>query len=199
MEAQNLYVKLDSGEFKSSHVWFCGKCRIVSTSQELAEQCCDKKCYTCLAPIEFYSVKCRDCSAKEYRAKEIEKIEKAELVEMGEYIYYHDEYYSQDDLYCYLEDNLGIEDLENCEEFGFDCDKYSYKPVDIVKYVRESCEEDHYEDSSEQLVGLDELAKHLDDFNAKQTIVSYMVNEGRKVSIKSMIDEVKNKLIGESR
>lgn len=192
MNGIELYRVLEDGSYKPVSVWYCSKCRIVHKTKEDADKCCVHMCSKCSKEIVPYAYRgmCDDCSRTESAKRELEKIEKAELIENdSEYIYYGDDYKTEDDLFDHFRD-MSKEDLKVACEFGFYCDKVGYTEPGIVEYVREQCENDHYEEASDQLQGLDELQKAVDVFvEANKGFCSYMVDEKKKVSVKHLIDE----------
>ena len=75
-------IELFTKELKSTGVFACGQCRIVTKSQEAAERCCQPvNCSRCGDIVsERYWLVCSSCRSKEELEKELARMDKAEKV-----------------------------------------------------------------------------------------------------------------------
>lgn len=72
----------ESATFKPLNRWFCGKCRLLHHSIDIAEQCCKNKICSCGVEItEQYYTTCKTCRRIQECQKEKETFEKAQKVE----------------------------------------------------------------------------------------------------------------------
>ena len=168
MNATELFHK----DGKATGVFYCTSCRIVSRTQEQAEECCKpRKCSNCKCelPKETYYTGCSDCRVKREAAKEKERFERAEKVsakEWGGWVYLED-----------VGDNNGYFDsvgelLAHFEEEGLELPDYCYvaEPKQWVQaevyQITQSIEGDAPEDFDfRSLAGLKELKEALEKFN----------------------------------
>lgn len=174
MNATELYVKTESGEFKPSGVWFCGKCnRIPSDLQprgrkEAADQCCKPRlCSQCGGPLEG-SI-CRPCRDKKQREEEQARIDAATKLVPDEYdgpVYDGNDYWLDVDEYREHAEDEGIED-----EYVWACTTHRHQidPQRAVDIITEDMLQD-VEDADEcMLSGVQELKEFIAEWNKRQT------------------------------
>jgi len=183
MNAQQLF--LESGN--PSGVYYCSECRSVYRTFDLANECC--VCQTCkTGKREKCRTTCEACSSiqnmeSQKRFEELEKfaLDKAEVAEDWEYVWYNDHMYSDIDELC--EDCDG-----NPPEYVFSMKPVPFRSftVDAVldQYNEEfgfACEDFEIRDI---VTGLKELKEAFDIFNTtnKDKILYYEEDRKHKVS-----------------
>lgn len=190
MNAKQFYNKIND-KFEACDLWECDECGKLYQTEDSANYCCQKSyCKECGKEAKHCHTLCEDCKAIAFRKKHKELMDAAELIEKcGAFVYYEEEYHNTDNLFDYFIDH---DNIEECEEFAFDCDPKPYKAPNVVEWVQEDCYDKMYEDAAEDLVGLEDLQKAVEEFElANQKMVAYEVNYKRKVSIKDILDDAK--------
>ena len=188
---------------KPTNVHACGVCNKVKANRDAAEECCvQPPCSYCGEPVDrakesgqrFHWVCWRDNA----RAREIERLEKAELVEYdGGWLYAdhlpggQDGYYSDmDELLDCVADYVPDEDEANepLVMFAF-CTYPQRYDLDLGRILENACD-DGYEDMEDHLSGVKELSAAIDAFNErnKVALTSYMVDYKRKVSVPALVE-----------
>jgi hypothetical protein len=172
---------------------YCGKCGIVHPliHPEWAEQCCKPAICECGQPKRAGHTACDACWKASQAAKEQARFEKAEKIPF--------ESYKIDFLYC---EGLGNDGFVPESELGeilgemapkdrpkwmWACKEIGLRKLDAVDLVA-SLTEDLYEDADEQ-VDTDELQRVLDEWHAKQHVISYEADETKAVLLDAVLVE----------
>lgn len=184
IEPLQLIVKGSSGEITGKTVaWACGKCRIVCLDEIGArEHCVPLLCSECGAEREFqWRTSCEACHAKYASALQRTKLDEATEIEgvYDDYVYsdLYSEYYS--DTCIYLDDMANM-DAEP-EEFLYACT--SFGVALNSEWILEQALEEHHEDAHENIIDGTGLQKLLNEWCAKQTVETWMVDYKRKVRV----------------
>lgn len=175
MNAEELFLS----DGKSAGVWYCSKCRIVKKTKAEADECCRPRRCDCGNECEKYYTECKDCIREKEIARERAKFDAAKHVNSYEYdgwVYCDSlapEYFdSVGTLLEYVEDNAD----DGCEipAYVWACKPHRFA-IARIEYVLDSINNDGYDDfSTDDLDGVDELAKAMEEFNKKnESIVCY--------------------------
>jgi len=166
MNATELFLK----DGKTAGIFFCGKCRMVAHSQQMAEECCQSyKCQYCGKDTgtRHYTA-CDECRAANEAKKERERFEKAEkLATWGGWVYSEGLGYNEG-FFPSIEDLLDYcLDEEVFPEYVWACKPNHFAVLDadsILQQMEESGEA--YEDfERENLNGIEELKVAVEKFN----------------------------------
>lgn len=186
MNAQELYLK--NGQ--ATKIFFCEKCRNVSRTKSIAEECCKPVTCECGQEVkEKYWRKCSNCRSKERSKKEQQIYDNAEKIfaaNCNEPVYCldNDTYYQDID---YL-----IEEIEGENEEDLDknvkvycCHEVSFVAVDWDVLV-DTIYTNAYEDfDSDDLKGIKELKEAIKEFeNKNKNTISLMPNYKKAVKLK---------------
>jgi len=186
MNATELYLK----DGKPTHIFYCEKCRYISSSQELAEQCCKNyQCSQCGKDTgqRAWTI-CDDCRAANSAEKERERFEKAEkLSDWDGWVYLegtgNDGYHqSLSDFY----DNWADDHDEGgtLPEYVWSCRPNHFVRADVSD-ITERMDDEAYEDfDPETLNGLPELKAAIETFNAANaSVCSYEPDYSKAILI----------------
>ena len=205
MNAQTLYIKKFKGlgewEYKESHVFYCEKCKLVYSTEILAQECCGVKKCKCGGDCERYYPKCPDCLELDRINKEKDRFNKAEKIKAKDYegwIYcenmgYNEGFCDIDEFFDYLEydENFTDEDgkLTNLPEYVYACKEILFSAPDVGSIVEWACE-DKWEDMSDHVGGEKELQLALDKFTEiNKNLVSYEPDYTRAIiDIKELLE-----------
>jgi len=186
-------VELFNPSGKPAQVWYCGKCRCVSASLHMAEQCCDPKCDKCGKPVPQGHCRCTACWNESQDKAEKARFEKAKHLKPEEYtgwIYSDGLGWSEGYFEC-------IDDLiDYCKEEDADIPEYVWATNEVhfaqasIDDLLSNIHDRAYEDfETESLHGLPELKKAIETFNeANKYVVSYEVDYSRAIMIAKEID-----------
>lgn len=156
---------------KSAGVFYCGECRNVAKSQELAEECCAPyKCQYCGCdvPRKNFRTACPDCIASNDEKKERERFESAEkLTEWDGPVFCESASYNEGffpslaELYDYFgcEANFDEDGSEALPPYAWACNVIQFVSYDVGS-IKESLE--GYEDWEGDTDGDNELQAALD-------------------------------------
>lgn len=151
-------------------VYKCSECNQLYYTKPSADDCCKKNekyyCKKCGIEVKSHQILCSECSEHErfIKAKKI-RLEsyKYDFI----YDYLSEEYYS--DIDCMI-DHYEIEELE-MPKYVYACKPIEYN-LDISNAIEYSLEE-HYEDAFDNLIDVQELYDFIEEWNKRQTVVSY--------------------------
>jgi hypothetical protein len=185
MEAKELF----HHDGKPTGIFHCAKCRVVYRDKEGADKCCLPAICKCGTEIEDkYYLICRACRDKQQAIKELERLNKAEVVQDHEGWIYSDGYGSRDgyfediyDLIEYLEDN---EIPENqWPEWVYVCTEELPCRLDVDD-VCQTWIDNGYEDIDDSIQGKKELQEALNKFwEQNKQLVSYTPDYSKKIAV----------------
>jgi hypothetical protein len=151
----------------------CGECGSVYSTKESAIYCCKQSvCEDCGNDCDKSWIRCRDCS---------DKIRLEKAVEIKDYS--GPVYYKEADKYfeSYEEALDWFNDYpEECPEWFFPCIEEPCPKLDLDSAI-ENLTENLFEDAYDQLKGVEEIKIAVDEFNKKQTLMSWKVDMKRKI------------------
>lgn len=186
MNAQELYLKSS----QATNIYFCEKCRHVSTSKSIAEECCKPVICECGEEAkEKYWRKCSNCRSEERLKKEQQTYDNAEKISIENcggpvYCLDNDTYYQ--DIDCLIEEIEG----ENDEDLDKNVKVYCCHEISFVKVdwdvLVDPIYTNAYEDfDSDDLKGTKELKAAIKEFeNKNKNIISYEPNYKKAVVLK---------------
>ncbi|MEB2478137.1 hypothetical protein QMM96_22165 [Citrobacter freundii] len=176
------------------NMYQCGKCKEFHHSQGNAHLCCHPNCLNCGKELShkrvglFVGTKvCDACREEEARKNVIEKLRNAERVDKPTTSFLFvpgiEDYLNLDDYEDYEASGLSLVDVVTnfCQdranpvpapEYVFDCDAETWEGLNLHTIIESDLEE-WFEDAADHLTGVDELAKAIAAFNAKQTLTQY--------------------------
>ena len=146
----------------------CQECKVIYADPKIADKCCSPRyCEDCGVEVKKYQICCEPCGLK----RQFEKAEKLEHWDgciYSEHVAgYNDGYFrSIDELteYCYENDTA-------IPPWAFICKEQRYE-LDIDGAI-ERMTEDAYEDAVDDLMDVAELQEFIQEWNAKQNIITY--------------------------
>lgn len=168
----------------------CGKCRRVAHNEAAAAQCCEPYICECGATCRQHWTACEECLAKKRVLKEQERFEKAEKIPWRDYegpVFAGSDYHESVEMYF---DSLACDnepgDIPN---FVWACTEHKMGRICASDLI-ESVLDDHHEDAYEWIEDEDELQASLDAWVAKQTLVTWMEDNTRAVSLEGAKEEI---------
>lgn len=172
---------------KSAGVWYCDSCHLVKRTQEEAEQCCQPRhCDSCGCEVDRFRITCGDCQRQKVLQRDLDALEKAELVEGWDGWVWHPEMVSRNDGYFQCPDDL----LDYCDMEGVPIPEYAFccKPRQLwaaMEDLLHQLDSEGWEDMIESAAGLDQLEKAIDEFNElnKDTFTIWEADYKRKVRL----------------
>lgn len=165
---------------RSAAVFYCGTCRYVARTQDLAERCCAPSiCETCGEPAEKYRTVCAACALANEVKREAERFAKADKVTDWDGWIFWDGTGHNDGFFPSAEELA--EHLE-CEECALPAYVWTCKKIPFVSRildrVTDQISENAYEDwDQSHLSGLPEFKAAVESFEtANQDQVSWEPN-----------------------
>ncbi len=172
---------------KPAGVFWCGGCRIVHRTKDMADQCCQPNRCACGAECDKYWTICRSCSDAKDVQREQERFEKAEKIDGW-------------DGPIFLEGtgvdgfSLGMNDfLENWEneygdeplpEYAWACSENCFCSLDVDKIIEDATQES-YEEWDGEVFGRDDLASAIETFNkANASLVTWTPDYTQAILLK---------------
>ena len=171
-------VELFHQDGRPANVFYCGKCRTVSTGRNHAEQCCQNYlCTKCGGETGGRAwLVCEPCRRAQDEAREAQRFEQAEKVtEWSGPVYVNDHYYRN------LEEYFDYANEEGWDaRYVWTCDEVHFVKA-CISDITGNMEGEAYEDwDPETLNGLEDLKAALDKFNeANVGQVSWTPNYNR--------------------
>ncbi|HAT3959778.1 TPA: hypothetical protein I9Y37_001918 [Citrobacter freundii] len=172
----------------------CSKCKEFHHNEGNAHLCCHPNCLNCGNKLPhkrvglFVGAKiCGACREEETRQRVIEKLRNAERMDQPTTSFLFvpgvEDYLNLDDYENYEANGLSLVDVVTnfCQdrakpvpvpEYVFDCDEEVWEGLNLHTIIESDLEE-WFEDAADHLTGVDELAKAIAAFNAKQTLTQY--------------------------
>ncbi|HAU6298002.1 TPA: hypothetical protein JD836_14940 [Citrobacter freundii] len=172
----------------------CSKCKEFHHNEANAQLCCHPNCLNCGNELPhkrvglFVGAKvCDACREEEARKNVIEKLRNAERVDKPTTSFLFvpgvEDYLNLDDYEDYAASGLSLVDVvkDFCldrakpvpiPEYVYDCDAEAWQGLNLSTIIENDLEE-WFEDAADHLTGVDELAKAIATFNAKQTLTQY--------------------------
>ena len=194
MNATELFLK----DGKSAGIFFCGECRRVAPTQDIAVDCCQTyRCRECGKDTgaHHYTV-CEDCRRKARDAKEAERFAKAEKLTAWDGWVYCEGRGFQDGFFPTLGDLM--DDLDDDTE-GDEAPAITYawtcQPTQFVRAslsdITERVADEAYEDFDvDELAGLKELSDAIVKFNkANEDRVSYAPDYAKAVLLNDKLTD----------
>lgn len=183
MEPQELF----DANGKSAGVWYCRSCRHINRDREFVESCCI--CSICKKPFDrsdSYTTVHQSCWSNDRRKRELERLEKAQIVEQGPGPWYSIDGFGRDGyIFDDIEEVL-YEEVENDDdwpEWVLCCELIEPNWLDVSDIV-ERFASDMYEDAYGDVFVPHSLSAAVKDFNkANASMVSYSPDWGRKVKV----------------
>lgn len=178
---------------KSAGVWYCDKCHLVKRTKEEAEQCCrPRHCDSCGCEVDRFITTCGVCQRQKVLQRDLDALEKAELVEDWDGWVWHPMILGYHDGYCSSPDEMRdyIADLDEDEaveakhvEFAFCCKSRQLKAdlEDLLQHL----DDEGWEEMTEHASGIEDLEAAIDKFNDrnKDTFTVWEVDMKRKVRL----------------
>lgn len=168
-------IELFHQDLKPAGVFYCGECRIVAKSKQLADLCCaGYKCDLCGVECGRTWLRCEPCRQKEEIRRESERFTKAEKVTQWDGPVFSDGHGCSDGYFSSVDDLRDWFDGEGepLPEYVWTC---SVKPVVDLNYesIVENATQEAYDGfDPDMLVGAEELKSALETFNTlnKETV-----------------------------
>lgn len=195
MNAQELYVKKECGEFKPSTIFFCEKCRAVYRDKARADECCGPKKEPDPLPCTYCGelVPVNGCSFAPHfhdECRTADWLSKAEEIPapFDEDAMVCDSHRDQIDTIEMIMDYYYAEETpkEYRPEYCFACTPRTFA-IDSTRVVNNLLEDFWCPDSDypqiEQVVDLKELEDFVTQWNSKQTIVTYSPDYTKKIRL----------------
>lgn len=183
MKPQQLF--LASG--KSAGVWYCESCHLVKRTEKEAEECCQPRhCDTCGCEVDRFRITCGDCQRQNVLQRDLDALEKAELVKEWVGWVWHPEMSGHQDGYFRdaeeLLDQCDLED-EDVPEYAFCCKMRQLKVH--IEDILQRLDDNGWEEMTEHAEGVEELQAAIDKFNElnKETFVIWEADYKRKVRL----------------
>lgn len=166
---------------KELKAWECDECERVYLSKELADKCCKEKpihnCRVCGCEVKYPYLICVECREKE-------RYEKATKIKYSEYnigcLYDENKeqyYYDLDDLSeAYYNDAFDEGKEPEYPKWCYGCTERKFE-IDIDSAIEREVEEMYEDfDINNSLVNIEELLEFVEDWNKKQTAITYYMD-----------------------
>lgn len=168
------------GKPEQEKCYACGECGLVYSSRESAIYCCEQQvCESCGQDTYKAWVLCSDCRTLKMWAS-------AELIEyQGGPVYWEqaDKYFEDyDTAIDHFEDMVADGESEDIPEFLQPCEERPCPPLNMYQ-ILESHVEELFEDAIDHLKGKKELQIAIDEFNQKQTLVTWFSDNKKKIKV----------------
>jgi len=183
-------IELFQKDGKQTGAFYCEKCRLIYQSSERANQCCNNyHCNYCGKDTgSRFRLICDPCQELKFENKEKERFEKSEkLTSYDGWVYseghgYKDGYFeSLEDFYDWASEL----DENDWPEYVWTCTPNYFVQADIQDISQQICDNSHEDFDFDDLDGIQELEKALDQFNEKNnSVCSYEVNYKQSVLVK---------------
>ena len=175
-------VQLFHADGDPSGVWYCSECRAVHKDQRHAQSCHGvTHCEDCGVALgrrqPYYKTHCSECDNKRWRERmakeEFERYTRAQKVSASEYsgpqVYFADGYYET------VED--AIDGCDEAPEYVWAAKNVGLRKASIEDLIERVLEEAWEDADADELEGIGELQRAIDDFNAANASTPvYMVD-----------------------
>lgn len=176
---------------KSAEIFYCGQCRIVARSKELAELCCAKrKCQRCGGEAPSGWLICDACRKLKEVEEEKERFEKAEKITKWDGWVFSEGHGYQDGYFESLSEFLDwCQDEEIPESevtYVWACKSNQFVNADVSDITERICDNAYEDFEPDCLNGLEELKAALEKFNeANACQLAYNPDYTKAVLIKN--------------